>query len=918
MEAFYTIEFQRSLIKLICLNIKFSIEYGPLIKREYFETEPLRILFDMSAKYVLSYSKEIEKEDLLVLIDEFMMSRGLDTTVTNLLIEECGLIYRAPLKSEQFIIDKTIQFCRRQEMKSALVKCVTILEEDGDYDNVLKVINGAVAIGCGDSDGIDFNSLYNLPLEYRKKYDPDKLVKTGIPSFDRALMGGMAPGELHCFIGSTRITLLDGTSPTMEELCASGRQEFWLYACKPDGEVVPARGHSARVTGHRTDLIEVTLDNNEKFTCTPDHLQMMRDGSWRKTEDLVSGDYLMSGVPLVGSYVVISPIRHVHYTTPIPVYDITVDVHHNFTLKAGTVTHNCIQAPPKCLTGDTLVQLLDETEIPISEFENRGPTWVLSYDIKSKKIVPAQAVFSGKRMADDVVEVELDNGFRVKCTSDHPWLLSSGEYVKAIDLKTDDSLMASYWGKRKATRPCVKVTTAGRGERLQDIVARYKVGSKALLGKEIHHSDGNPLNNNPDNLRVLTKEGHSRIHGKNPDRLQKMWDAAKKFRDSERGDVWRSETRERLIARNKMRSSLENKGQNHRVVAVRPIGSVEVFDISVPGPNNFSISAGIGVSRNGKPVKTGVFVHNSGKSTLATNIGTSVLATGKVVYHASLEIKAIDVAIKYAARMTGLTYQEIVDSLDDDSDYVKLIHKFTKYNPKLYINYWTEKTVNVLAIRSWISKMRSKTGHNPSMIIVDYDDCLLPIGGSTGDMYEDAGMIYSDLIGLADYFQAVVITFAQPKRDAWSIPNRGELIHADMLAHSAKKAHKAYSISSMNFADGAEVGILYADMLRRGESGVKVNLQRDLSRGLIREVSAESVIKLRKKKRDDAEEKREEAKRDIIEERRAKEEPPEPPKEISQEPPPESSDASEEVVDKPKPKRKPRKGNASDERDAEN
>ena len=103
---------------------------------------------------------------------------------------------------------------------------------------------------------------------------------------------------------------------------------------------------------------------------------------------------------------------------------------------------------------------------------------------------------------------------------------------------------------------------------------------------------------------------------------------------------------------------------------------------------------------------------------------------------------------------------------------------------------------------------------------------------ATKNFLLNAGVIVSN---------CAILTFAQPKRDAWGAPNRGDLIHADQLAHSAKKAHKAYSISSMNFPDGSTTGILYADMLRRGESGVQIPLRRDLSRALIQEVKKETV-----------------------------------------------------------------------------
>ena len=42
-----------------------------------------------------------------------------------------------------------------------------------------------------------------------------------------------------------------------------------------------------------------------------------------------------------------------------------------------------------------------------------------------------------------------------------------------------------------------------------------KTGKKSRIDNlEIHHKDRNPLNNDPANLRVLTKKEHQELHGR--------------------------------------------------------------------------------------------------------------------------------------------------------------------------------------------------------------------------------------------------------------------------------------------------------------------------------------------------------------------------------------------------------------------
>jgi hypothetical protein len=217
-----------------------------------------------------------------------------------------------------------------------------------------------------------------------------------------------------------------------------------------------------------------------------------------------------------------------------------------------------------------------------------------------------------------------------------------------------------------------------------------------------------------------------------------------------------------------------------------------------------------------------------GKSSLASYIGSNVLSMGKVVFHVTLEIKELDVLIKYAARLSGLTYEEL--NMIPLEQYQERIQRFKKHENNLFVQYWTEGTANTLNIRSWMSRIRTKKNVSPDLIIIDYDDCLLPVGGATQDMYENSGKIYSDLIGLGDYFGAPVLTFAQPKREAWGLPDQGELIQSYHLAHSAKKAHKCFSLSSLNFKSDSDNGVLYGYPFRRWKSNTKIHMVRDLSR----------------------------------------------------------------------------------------
>ena len=98
-----------------------------------------------------------------------------------------------------------------------------------------------------------------------------------------------------CFTGDTPIALVEGRSLTLAELAADwdeGRRHFG-YATDDEGDVVVVPLEAPRLTRRAAQLVEVELDNGERVRCTPDHLFRLRDGSYRRADQLTAGASLM-------------------------------------------------------------------------------------------------------------------------------------------------------------------------------------------------------------------------------------------------------------------------------------------------------------------------------------------------------------------------------------------------------------------------------------------------------------------------------------------------------------------------------------------------------------------------------------------------------------------------------------------------
>jgi intein/homing endonuclease len=107
-----------------------------------------------------------------------------------------------------------------------------------------------------------------------------------------------------CFTGDTKISMLDGRELSFLELIDEYGEgtlnPFWVYSCDKFGNIVPGKAYASRKTKVKAKIVKVTLDNGEEIKCTPNHPFMLRDGSYKRADELAIGESLM---PLYREYI---------------------------------------------------------------------------------------------------------------------------------------------------------------------------------------------------------------------------------------------------------------------------------------------------------------------------------------------------------------------------------------------------------------------------------------------------------------------------------------------------------------------------------------------------------------------------------------------------------------------------------------
>jgi len=100
-------------------------------------------------------------------------------------------------------------------------------------------------------------------------------------------------GGKGCFDGDTKVSLLNGCEVTLRELARDyAHEDIYVYTMAK-GKVSAGRAVRPRLTCRRARTVTVVLDNGQEVCCTPDHRWMLRDGTYREAGDLRPEDSLM-------------------------------------------------------------------------------------------------------------------------------------------------------------------------------------------------------------------------------------------------------------------------------------------------------------------------------------------------------------------------------------------------------------------------------------------------------------------------------------------------------------------------------------------------------------------------------------------------------------------------------------------------
>ena len=188
--------FQEQLCMVILDDRPFADQVEEVLDVEFLELKYLRLfvgqVFSYRKKYGVHPSRSIMATILRSGIDD-------SNPLTQQQVREYyARVMTAQMQNAEYIKETTIDFCRKQNLKSAMVKAIALLQTSS-FDQISKVINDSLKLGGDNSDGYDWKR------DFEERFKPNfrNPVSTGWNLIDDLCKGGLGQKELGVVIAPT-------------------------------------------------------------------------------------------------------------------------------------------------------------------------------------------------------------------------------------------------------------------------------------------------------------------------------------------------------------------------------------------------------------------------------------------------------------------------------------------------------------------------------------------------------------------------------------------------------------------------------------------------------------------------------------------------------------------------------------------
>lgn len=192
----YGYSFQIKIVSALLRDSSFLQQVHDILEASYFENESIRWLSESVISYHLEY-KESPTLEVFKVMSNDVEDKILQTQIVDNLKDVIANLEATDL---EFVKSQTLDFCRNQNLKKAIMTSVDLLQS-GDYDGIKSTIDTAMKAGTERNIGLE----YADNVQERYTVNVRDCVPTEWDVINNMADGGLAGGELGVFVAPAGI-----------------------------------------------------------------------------------------------------------------------------------------------------------------------------------------------------------------------------------------------------------------------------------------------------------------------------------------------------------------------------------------------------------------------------------------------------------------------------------------------------------------------------------------------------------------------------------------------------------------------------------------------------------------------------------------------------------------------------------------
>ena len=188
--------FQEGLVQLIFEDRPFADQITEVLDVNFLELEYLRVFVQKIVEFRTKYGTHPSVESIIAVVRTELENE--DEVTQKQVREYFARIHTKEISDAEYIKEASLDFCRKQNLKEAMLKSVDLLQSCS-FDEISTVINEALKLGSDSNFGYDY--LADFEERFRPRFRNP--VTTGWSEIDTISGGGLGKSELGVVIAST-------------------------------------------------------------------------------------------------------------------------------------------------------------------------------------------------------------------------------------------------------------------------------------------------------------------------------------------------------------------------------------------------------------------------------------------------------------------------------------------------------------------------------------------------------------------------------------------------------------------------------------------------------------------------------------------------------------------------------------------